>query len=354
MMRDNATLNPSYMDDAADMKKKRQRTILVSSLVICALLILPLIMEHRFYRNILILVYLWGGVAGAWNILGGYAGKFSLGNAAFFGTGAYTSSILFVKLGISPWLGMLVGMVCSMGLALILGFITLRLKGKFFALCTIAFGVLMEIGALHLRGVTGGAEGLNIPWKPSLVNMQFRSDLTWVYIFLAFVLTVYFSCRWLESSRRGYNWIALRENEDAAESLGINTLAAKLSAFAISAAFTSIGGSLYAQYTMFIEPIYVLGLELSTQCALYAIIGGIGSAIGPMIGAAIITPLEIFLRSSFPQLASGANLAMYAMILILVVLFLPKGFVDGFRRLFKQLAHPVREATPREGEGANA
>ena len=348
------TLHPSYMDNLADMKKKRQHTVLVSTLVICALVILPLLMEHRFYRNIMILVFLWGGVAGAWNILGGYAGKFSLGNAAFFGTGAYASSILFVKLGVSPWLGMLVGMAISIGLALILGLITLRLKGKFFALCTIAFGVLMEIAAIHLRGLTGGAEGLDIPWKPSLVNMQFHNDLVWVYIFLAFMLIIYFSCRWLESSRIGYGWVALRENEDAAESLGINTLWAKLSAFTISAAFTAIGGSLYAQYTMFIEPVYVFGLELSTQCALYAIIGGIGSAIGPMLGAAIITPLEILLRSSFPQLPSGSSLAIYALILILVVLFLPKGFVYGIRKSYSKLAKQGQKTTQPEGESANA
>ena len=353
-MKSNATPNPSYRDDPAEMKQKRQRAAVIYTLAICALIIVPLLLEQRFYRNIMVLVFLWGGVAGAWNILGGYAGKFSLGNAAFFGTGAYTSSILFVKLGVSPWFGMLAGMVISMGLALLLGLITLRLKGKFFALCTIAFGVLMEIAAIHLRGLTGGAEGLNIPWKPSLINMQFKNDLVWVYTFMAFVLVVYFACRWLESSRIGYNWIALRENEDAAESLGINTLTAKLSAFTISAAFTSIGGSLYAQYTMFIEPVYVLGLELSTQCALYAIIGGIGSAIGPMIGAAIITPLEIFLRSSFPQLASGASLAMYALILVLVVLFLPKGFVVGFSKIFNKLTNYCRRATQRRGESANA
>lgn len=336
-MKDETMPNPAYQDDVAAIKKKRQRSILATSLVICALVLIPVLVEQRFYRNIMTLVFLWGAMAGAWNILGGYAGKFSLGNAAFFGTGAYTSSILSIKLGVSPWLGMLAGMLLSMGLALLLGIITLRLKGKFFALCTIAFATLMEIAAVYLRDLTAGAEGLNIPWKPGLGNMLFTSDLTWVYILMVFMLIVYFSCRWLEASRMGYSWVALRENEDAAEALGINTLTAKLSAFIISAAFTSIGGTLYAQYTMFIEPIYVLGLELSTQFALYAIIGGMGSAVGPILGAAVITPLEILLRSAFPELASGANLAMYALILIIVVLFLPKGFVAGFGTLFKKL-----------------
>lgn len=336
-MKSETMLNPAYQDDLTAINKKRRRSVLVTFLVICALILIPVLVEQRFYRNIMTLIFLWGAMAGAWNILGGYAGKFSLGNAAFFGTGAYTSSILFVKLGISPWLGMLAGMLISVCLALLLGIITLRLKGKFFALCTIAFATLMELAAIHLRDLTAGAEGLLIPWKPGVRNMLFESDLTWVYVIMAFMLIVYFSCRWLGASRIGYSWIALRGNEEAAESLGINTLAAKLSAFAISAAFTSIGGTLYAQYTMFIEPIYVLGLELSTQFALYAIIGGMGSAAGPMIGAAVITPLEIILRSSFPALASGASLTMYALLLILVVLFLPKGFVAGCGTVFKKL-----------------
>jgi branched-chain amino acid transport system permease protein len=353
-MKDETMSNPAYQDDLTAIKANRRRAIIRTSLVICALVLLPLLVEQRFYRNIMTLVFLWGAMAGAWNILGGYAGKFSLGNAAFFGTGAYTSSILFVKLGVSPWLGMLVGMLISICLALLLGLITLRLKGKFFALCTIAFVAIMEIAAIHLRGLTGGAEGLLIPWKASPQNMMFESDLTWVYVFMTFMLIVYFACRWLASSRIGYNWIALREDEDAAESLGINTLAAKLSAFTISAAFTAIGGSLYAQYTIFIEPIYVFGLELSTQFALYAIIGGMGSAIGPMIGAAIITPLEILLRSSFPALASGASLAMYALLLILVVLFLPRGFVASFGNIFKKLAGRDRDAGQHNGETANA
>ena len=344
-MKDETIPNPSYLDDRIAINKQRRRSIIVTSLVICLIILLPALVEQRFYRNIMTLVFLWGAMAGAWNILGGYAGKFSLGNAAFFGTGAYTSSILFVKFGISPWLGMVVGILISVSLALLLGIITLRLKGKFFALCTIAFAMLMEIAAVHLRDLTAGAEGLLIPWKPGITNMLFENDLTWVYVVMIFMLIVYFSCRYLETSRIGYSWSALRGNEDAAEALGISTLKAKLSAFAISAAFTSAGGTLYAQYSMFIEPIYVFGLELSTQLALYAIIGGMGSAVGPMIGAAVITPLEIFLRSSFPEMASGASLAMYALILILVVLFLPQGFVVGFRNIFKKFGRLVTGKT---------
>lgn len=346
----NTLLDPSHRDDLLVLKERRMRSIIKTTVILAVVIAIPALVEQRFYRNIMALICLWGAMAGSWNILGGYAGKFSLGNAAFFGTGAYTSSILFVKLGISPWLGTLAGMALSVCLALVLGFITLRLKGKFFALCTIAFISLMEIGAVHLRGLTGGAEGFLIPWKPGLENMLFESDLTWVYVLMGFMLFVYFLCRWLECSPLGYRWTALRENEDAAEALGINTLSAKLSSFAISAALTSVGGSLYAQYNMFIEPVYVFGLELSIQFALYAIIGGMGSAAGPMLGAAVITPLEIFLRSSFPDLASGGSLAMYALLLIIVVLFIPRGLVAGLDKVCKKLfAGPGAGAAVRRG-----
>jgi len=314
-----------------------RRSFMLTAVVLAVAIVIPLLIEERFYRNVIALICLWGAMAGAWNILGGYAGKFSLGNAAFFGTGAYASSVLFVKAGISPWLGMCVGVLLSVILALFLGMITLRLKGKFFALCTIAFAALMEIMAIHLRSLTGGAEGLLLPWKPSVRNMIFESDLTWVYVLMGFTVFVYFLCKWLENRPLGYRWVALRENEDAAEALGINTLSAKLSSFAISATLTSIGGSLYAQYTMFIEPLYVFGWELSIQFALYAIIGGIGTAVGPLLGAILITPLEIFLRSSFPDLASGVSIGVYALILIVVVLFIPKGLAATIEPRLKRI-----------------
>ena len=343
MMKDKTLIDPSYHDDVLVMKEQRRRSAVRTGAALAVVIALPALLllvfkeDAKFTLNIVTLICLWGSMAGAWNILGGYAGKFSLGNSAFFGTGAYASSILFVKAGVSPWIGMMVGVAVSVTLALFLGMITLRLKGKFFALCTIAFVALMEIAAVHARKLTGGAEGLLIPWEPGVQNMIFENEITWVYVFMGFMLFVYFLSRRLEVSPIGYRWTALRENEDAAEALGINTLNAKLSSFAISAALTSVGGTLYAQYNMFIEPIYVFGPELSTQFALYAIIGGMGTAIGPIMGAAVITPLEIILRSSFPDLASGGSLAIYALILVLVVLFIPRGFVAEFRDRCKSI-----------------
>jgi branched-chain amino acid transport system permease protein len=290
-----------------------------------ALVVLPILIDHPYYREIIALIFLWSAMAGAWNIVGGYAGKFSLGHAAFFGVGAYTSGLLYVRLGISPWLGMIAGMILSVLLALFIGVVTLRLKGKFFALCTIAFGQLIEIMAVYLRGVTGGSEGLLIPFNEGILNLTFSSKLTWVYIFCGLMLLVYGASRWIEKSALGYKLSALREDEDAAEALGVNTLWAKLASISISAALTSIGGSLFAQYFLWLEPSFCVALDLSVQFALYAIIGGMGTAIGPILGASLITPLQIFLRAVLGNAASGVSMLIYGLILVIVVLFMPKG-----------------------------
>lgn len=292
---------------------------------VAALIVLPIWIDHPFYREIIALIFLWSAMAGAWNIVGGYAGKFSLGHAAFFGVGAYTSGLLYVRLGVSPWIGMVAGIALSVLLALFIGFVTLRLKGKFFALCTIAFGQLIEIMAVYLRGITGGSEGLLIPFQEGFLNLTFSSKLTWVYIFGGLMLLVYGTSRWLERSALGYRLAALREDEDAAEALGVNTLWAKLASISISAALTSLGGSLFAQYFLWLEPGFCVSLDLSIQFALYAIIGGMGTAIGPILGASLITPLQIFLRAAFGTAASGISMLIYGLILVVVVLFMPKG-----------------------------
>jgi branched-chain amino acid transport system permease protein len=310
-------------------------------LALVGLVILPIVVDQPYYREIIGLIFLWSAMAGAWNIVGGYAGKFSLGHAAFFGVGAYTSAVLYTRLGVSPWIGILAGMALSVLLALFIGIVTLRLKGKFFALCTIAFGELMQILAVYLRGVTGGSEGLSIPFKPGLVALTFSSKLVWVYIFCGLMLTVYGISRWLEQSALGYELVALREDEDAAEALGVNTLWAKLASISLSAALTSLGGSLFAQYFGWLEPDFCLSLGLSIQFALFAIIGGMGTAVGPILGASLITPLQIFLRSFGGTAASGLSMAIYGLLLVLVVLFMPKGIVvevgDRLRRMSGRL-----------------
>lgn len=307
-------------------------------IALAGLIALPIVINHPYYREIIGLIFLWSAMSGAWNIVGGYAGKFSLGHAAFFGVGAYTSGLLYARLGVSPWLGMIAGMILSVLLALFIGIVTLRLKGKFFALCTIAFGQLVQIMAVYLRSVTGGSEGLLIPYKPGFITFTFSSKLVWVYIFCALMLLVYGISRWIERSALGYKLAALREDEDAAEALGVNTLWVKLVSISLSAALTSLGGSLFAQYFQWIEPGYCISLDLSIQFALFSIIGGMGTAIGPILGAALIFPLQTFLRSSLGSAASGVSMLIYGFLLVVVVLFLPKGIAVESKRLFHKVS----------------
>lgn len=324
-----------------------------SLIALAALVVVPIVVDHPYYREIIALIFLWAAMAGAWNIVGGYAGKFSLGHAAFFGVGAYTSGLLYVRLGVSPWLGMFAGMFLAVLLALFVGLVTLRLKGKFFALCTIALGQLVEIMAVYLRGVTGGSEGLLIPFNPGILNLTFESKLVWVYIFGGLMLLVYGISCWLETSALGYKLSALREDEDAAEALGVNTLWAKLASISISAALTALGGSLFAQYFLWLEPSFCVSLDLSVQFALYAIIGGTGTAIGPILGAALVTPLQIFLRSAFGTAASGMSMLVYGLLLVVVVLFMPKGIaVEAGNRLRKW--SPLFRSRPAESEVPHA
>lgn len=319
-------------------------------IALAVMIIVPIVVDHPYYREILALIFLWSAMAGAWNIMGGYAGKFSLGHAAFFGVGAYTSGLLYVRLGVSPWLGMIAGMFLSVLLALFIGVVTLRLKGKFFALCTIAFGQLVEIMAVYLRSTTGGSEGLLIPFKPSFWTLTFSSKLVWVYIFLALMLLVYGISKWVERSALGYRLSALREDEDAAEALGVNTLKAKLVSISLSAALTAMGGSLFAQYFLWLEPSFVTSLDLSTQFALFAIIGGMGTAIGPILGATLITPLQIFLRAALGTAASGISMLVYGVLLVVVVLFMPKGIAVEAGGWIKKLSSRFHSASvAREG-----
>jgi len=322
-------------------------------ITLTALVILPIVIDHPYYREIIGLIFLWSAMSGAWNIVGGYAGKFSLGHAAFFGIGAYTSGLLYVRLGVSPWLGMFAGMVLAVIFALFIGVVTLRLKGKFFALCTIAFGQLIEIMVVYLRGLTGGSEGLLIPFKPGLAALTFSSKLVWVYIFCALMLLVYAVSRWIEKSPLGYRLAALREDEDAAEALGVNTLSVKLISISISAALTALGGSLFAQYFLWLEPSFCVALDLSVQFALFAIIGGMGTAIGPILGASLITPLQIFLRAALGTGASGISMLIYGLLLVIVVLFMPRGIAVEVQERLRKRPKPV-QTTCIGSEGSNA
>lgn len=315
--------------------------------------------------NIFLLIFLFGYLAQAWNILGGFAGQLSLGHAAFFGIGAYTSTILFTEFGISPWIGMLAGMGLAGAVGLFIGVVSFhyRLAGPFFTLATIAFAELVRLTALHLK-MTGGSMGILIPLQgDSLWYLQFSSKTPYYYIALAMMAAITALVWWMSRSRIGYYLHAIRQDEDAAEAVSIDTRRYKLIAVAMSAALTGAGGTFYAQYTQYVVPDDVLSVGLSVEIILRAIIGGSTTVLGPVIGSFILTPvaeatrvlfsgsgsgaavvklfasdasLEAKLSGYFAFLASGGGgggaLMLYGAILIFTCLAMPSGAVPWFRR----------------------
>jgi branched-chain amino acid transport system permease protein len=284
-------------------------------------------------QDVILLSFLFAGLGLAWNIAGGYAGLISFGHSAFFGVGAYTSTILLLQYDISPWIGIWAGAVIAGLFGAVLALICARLRGPFFILSTLAFAEVVRIGALNWASLTGGPEGLSIPPMASPVGMVFASKTTYAALMLGYLVLVYAITKGIEASRFGYYLFAIRDNEDAAGAAGVNPLLGRTAAMALSAALTGIGGSLFAQYFLYLDPTYVLSPELSFQFALLPAVGGLGTAIGPVLGSFLITPLSELLRSHLGNAAAGLHLVIYSLGLIVVMLYFPAGLAGALNKL---------------------
>ena len=278
----------------------------------------------------------WAYLGSAWNILGGYAGQFSFGHAAFFGIGAYTSTLLLLRLGVTPWLGMVAGALLASAFGLVAGFLSFRygLRGPYFSLVTLAFAEMLRIVAVNLKAV-GSSLGLVIPsGRPSAAMFLFADKLPYYYIVLAMTLAALAITWAIARSRLGYALVAVRENEDAAEAAGLDTLRVKLSGMAISSFLTALGGTFYAQYFAYIDPSLTFGVSVSIEGLLRAIVGGAGTVLGPLLGSFALTPISELTRAALRGRA-GADVMVYGLVLILVISFLPQGLmglIDRWRR----------------------
>jgi branched-chain amino acid transport system permease protein len=283
---------------------------------------------NDYYLNIIVMTFLWAALSGAWNLMAGYGGLVSLGQSAFFGIGAYTTAVLYSTYGISPWIGLVAGVVLTSSTAVLISWPCFRLRGAFFSLATMVFPIVMEIVANNWKSVTRGPSGIAMPFKPSLSNFMFESR--WAYLAAAFALMmiVYAITRWIHRGRLGLYLIAMRDDQDAAESLGVEPVRVKLLITMISAALTSVGGFLYAQYILFLDPPSVFSINISVQIALFSLIGGLSTPLGPIVGSVIMTPLDGIL-STF--LGGGPRLLIYGAVLLAVVLIAPQGVVGAFK-----------------------
>lgn len=305
---------------------------LPGTLTILALIALfPVFVTDTYALHFMWKVLFWAVAASAWNIAGGYAGQFSLGHAAFFGIGAYTSTLLFTVYGVSPWFGMLAGGALAALVASVLARLTLRLKGPFFALATIAFAEVTRIMVINMRGLTGGSQGISISFQPSFENMMFSGRTPYLYAMLAMLTLTVLATFVLQRSWFGFSLAAMREDEDAAETLGVHTVAMKIASTAISAFLIAVVGTMYAQYILLIEPSTVLGIDFSIQVAVIAIIGGMATPIGPVLGALLMVPLSEYLRAEFGGAYQGLYLMVYGFLLMIMVIFMPLGVVSAIR-----------------------
>jgi branched-chain amino acid transport system permease protein len=288
----------------------------------------------------------YAAVSSAWNIVGGFAGQLSLGHAAFFGIGAYTSTLLFIDLGVSPWIGMLVGATLATIVGGAIGYPSFRLRGPFFTLVTIAFAEVLRILTIYFHDFTRGSIGISVPFRPAAANFIFRQFSIYACVAAAFLAIAVLVSLWIQHSRLGYYLAAIREDEDAAQALGIDTARYKLAAVLISAFLTSLAGTFYAQYIFYIEPFQTFSLDFSVLLAMMAIIGGIGTVWGPVAGAFLVTPLQEILQAKLGGALQGLHLVIYGTVLILVVILLPQGIVPtlgawGKRALGRREARPV-------------
>jgi branched-chain amino acid transport system permease protein len=311
---------------------------------IAALLVLPRIVTSAYHLDVLVKILLWGTLAGAYNISGGFGGQFSLGHSAFMALGAYASTILFWKLGVTPWLGMLLGVLIAASTAFLLGVITLRLRGAFFGLATLALTTVVRIIATYWRPLTRGSEGIAIPYRPGLANLVFADKAHYYYFGLVLCGGTALIAWLISRSRLGYYLVACREDEEAARALGVHTTKIKTLGLMISAALTALGGTFYAQYILYIDPASLASFDIAIHFPLLTVVGGVGTVGGPVLGAAIMIPLSEILRSELSGLVSGLDRVLYGLTLMLVVLFTPEGLLVEARKAYKRRLSSVTSA----------
>lgn len=304
-------------------------------LIIAGLLaVLPLIGLSSYWMHILILVIMWSVIGMAWNLLGGYCGQVSFGHAAFFGVGAYTAGILYNKLGISAWWGLPFSIFIVTIFALVIGYICLRLKGPFFALGTLAMGVILRVTAENLTGITEGDLGI-------MIRERTWIEKTWYfYVILIIALLSFFLVKKVIESKLGYYFVAIREDQDAAESLGINTTLYKTIALSLSAVITGLAGAFYTNYMGYIDPKIVFALhDISIVTIMVVMVGGVATYWGPFVGAIIMVFLAEIIRT-IPKLGA-AHHTFFGILLIVIIIFLPNGVVGDWpklKRLFSRRA----------------
>lgn len=301
--------------------------------------IYPFVFSSSFAVNFGVLALFYAFIGQSWNIAGGFAGQLSFGHVVFFGAGAYASTILQMRFGFSPWLGLPVSALAGAVVGWVVAWLSFRagLKGSYFALITLAFAEVLRIVANSVE-ITGGGLGMLIPAKPSAANFQFPERIGFYFVILALTAASVAVAVWLKRSRFGAQLAAIRENEDAAQALGINAFAEKVKVMMLSGALCGLGGCFFAQYFLYIDPTIVFGVDKSVEMLLVSMIGGAGTVYGPLIGAVLLAGVSDVTRALTD--VQGLSLVLYGTLLVVIIAFLPNGLIDLFKRLGRRAASP--------------
>ena len=326
------------------MNRKTQKIVL--AVVGLLVLFFPVLVPIPYYVHALFTVFLMATMGLGWNLIGGYGAQLSLGHSVFFSIGAYSAVLLVIYRHVTPFLGVFLGMVLACVAAVLIGLPCFRLRGPFFTLATIAAGEITRTLLLHFQEFTGGANGVPLPFRGNdALFLQFDSKAPYYYIALAMMVAVFLIVRRLETAKIGRYLAAIREDQEAAESLGIQSDRVKMIALLISAAITAVCGVLYAFTLAYIDPDGVASLNLSIEIATVVIVGGIGTLWGPVLGAAVVVLLTE-LTNMYLGSVSGASLVLYGLLLMVVVLVRPRGLISLAER-------PQPKPSPQEA-GARA
>ena len=339
------------------MRRLLAPRILVFAAAAVLLALVPLIVKSPYALHLFILVFSTVALGAAWNVIGGFGGQYSVGHAAYYGIGGYASMILLHDKGVPPWFGVWAGMAIAVVVALVVGSITFRLRGPYFVLASIAVAEIFRLIALNWKTMTNGAEGIlagdTPPFVLGPIHIDWNGKAPYFYMGLLLAIIGIATNEVVLRSRLGYQLQAIREDQDAAHSLGIAPTRTKNFGLAISAALTALLGSFTAHYTGFIDPASGLGIDVSVQIVLVCIIGGVGTVMGPVLGAVLLTLLSEALRSNLiasaffaaglPQRSPAgrflkdnlahAHVLVYGVLVVLVILFMPDGLIGFFRHL---------------------
>jgi branched-chain amino acid transport system permease protein len=306
------------------------------------LLVYPLVVTSTFAQHTMILVFLYAIMAQSWNVIAGLSGQISLGHAMFFGIGAYAVGVLGVKFGVTPWIGVFVGMLLAVLAAVAVGIPTLRLKGHYFAIATLLIGSSVQIIFQRWDWV-GAASGLFLPLKRGSpwLDMQFHtSKVPYYYLALAAAALSFLVVWKMRRSRLGFRLQALRDDAEAAASLGVDVARHKVFAFMISAAMMAVAGSFYTQYVLVLDPERVFSVDISIIVVLMTVVGGSGTLWGPAIGAALLVPLSEYSRIWFGSTGRTVDLMVYGLLIVVICMWRPAGLLSIFEERLRRRAAP--------------